>query len=175
MSFDPFELLNLPHRYSIDRQTLRQAFLQRSSQFHPDASQGDHDQDEERIAALNRAHAVLLDPELRAQALLSVLLRTFGVTLTSADERALPEGFLQEMLEQREHVDAAIASRDPAQLNTWEHWAEQRRLAHQRVINELFESCNQSTGSNPAATLKLVKRELNAWRYIERLVAQLHA
>lgn len=164
---DPFALLGLPRRYDLDKHSLDRAYLARSAALHPDLA-GDADPDTlDHAAALNRARETLQDPERRAIALWKLL----GGGSTSTDDKALPPGFLMQVMEWREELEAAYARRDAASLAEFERLAEQRRAEHQRAIAALFAQAQTAPAS--AALLQKIKLELNAWRYTERLLEQL--
>lgn len=166
-AFDPFAVLGLPRVYDVDAAAVERAYLERSAAEHPDmaAQHGLAElggEPEERIAEINRARQVLADPERRAAALWTL---SGGV-----ESREMPPGFLMEMMEVREEIEAAQRSRDAAALAKWGAWAEARRAAHQRTVSGLFAGMAGGTG---AEALRKVRMELNAWRYVERLVEQM--
>lgn len=90
----------------------------------------------------------------------------------AAQDKSLPPGFLVEMMETREEVEAAIASGDASARAARLARAELRRAEHIRTVAGLLASlpCTPT----PAA-LRAVRVELNAWRYTERLIEQLAA
>lgn len=103
-----------------------------------------------------------MDPERRAEALLSLL----G---GSDRKKALPPGLLMEMMEARESAESALAAGDRAGVERWRAWAEERRGEHiGRVGSLLAEAAGGSDGA-----LDRVRVELNAWRYVERMLEQL--
>lgn len=160
---DPFDLLNLPPTFDLDAAALHRAWLSASARLHPDrAGPGTSEMEEAQrlsvLAAMNRAKAVLSDPIQRAEALLTRL----GGPLKE-DDKSLPEGFLMEMLEVREQLDEATASGHPEEISKWEAWAGDRRRDAIERVTRLFES----------NALTDIRRELNAWRYIERMIEQL--
>lgn len=163
---DPFELLGLAPSFDIDAATLGTAYLALVARLHPDIAQGDAEASR-RSAAANRARSVLEDPELRAGA----LLKRLGGPSKEAD-RSLPPGFLADILELREEIEAAQTSGDPLQVEKWRVWAATRRTEYVRQIADLFRRCN-TAAPDPAPLLKEVRMELNAWRYVERLIEQL--
>lgn len=162
---DPFAILGLPRCYELDAAEMQRKYLERSAALHPDLA-GLDPAVEERAAALNRAREILEDPERRAVALWRLLGGAAG------DDRQLPPGFLMEMMETREEIEAATASRDPAAIAQWERWAEEQRGAYQSRVAALFRGI-AATGQADPETLAAIKQELNAWRYIERLIEQL--
>jgi molecular chaperone HscB len=166
---DPFDLLGLPPRFDLDSAAMQRAYLLRSAAAHPDLAQDPaHDPAAaDSAAALNRARQQLEDPESRADALLARL----GGPAREAD-RSLPAGFLPEIMDVREQMEAAIAAGDAAATAHWHQWAMMRRAEHIASVTASFASLS----SPPAqGTLKEIRRSLNAWRYIERMLEQLAA
>lgn len=160
---DPFDLLNLPPTFDLDAGALHRAWLSASARLHPDrAGPGTSEMEEAQrlsmLAAINRAKAVLADPIQRAEALLARL----GGPLKEND-KSLPDGFLMEMLEVREQLEEATANRHPEEITRWEAWAGDRRRDAIERVKRLFES----------GALTDIRQELNAWRYIERMIEQL--
>src|SRR5262249_47918035 len=112
---------------------------------------------------------LLVSPELRAGALLGLL---GGPTRDG--EKGLPTGFLVEIMEIREEMEAALDNRDDGarerERRRGEAWAaDQRRMAIDDVSG-MFAAL-----SSPAApeALRAIRVRLNAWRYVERLIEQL--
>ncbi len=170
---DPFDVLGLPARFDLSTGEIERAFLSRMAHAHPDHSVAhEPGTDIARLATqLNQSRAILSNPEQRAQSLLTRL----GGPSKEAD-RSLPEGFLMEMMETRSTIDSerAAARTDDgsaeALLDRWEGWGEGRRSLHMERVKSLF----ASIGSPPdGAALRRIRTELNAWRYIERLLEQL--
>lgn len=164
-----FTLLDLEPRFDLDERQLQRAFLKASAENHPDRFTDPRQQDEavHRAARINDAHHRLKDPAARA----SVLLDLLGANSTSS-EKALPDGFLIEMLEVREGMAEAQADQDQARLDELEDWAQQQRDAHLRTIAELFNHvANAEASSDP--TFANIRVELNALRYVERMLEQL--
>lgn len=114
------------------------------------------------MARLNDAKAVLEDPERRA----NVLLQLLGGASKEQD-KSLPEGFLSEMLEARQRMEEEIEAEGDAARRRWEEWAGERRAEYAARVGGLFQR-----GSDPE-TLRAIRVELNAWRYIERLIEQI--
>ncbi len=187
---DSFDLLGVPARFDLDPAAVRSAFLRKIAEAHPDrasldgatAGTDEDDNDAEALAArLNAAKLELENPESRATALLR---RLGGAEKT--DDRSLPAGFLMEMMETRERIDAELneaVSRGPETarqaLARWEVWAAEQRAAHAAEVGMLFaevtnaDPTSNATNTNVHAVLKAIRTRLNAWRYVERLVEQL--
>jgi molecular chaperone HscB len=148
--FDPFAILGLPRRFDLPDAAVRRAFLAKVQSAHPDAG-GDQD-----IGAdLTKARDTLLNPESRADALLQLL----GGPAKDAD-KSLPPGFLMDIMETREALDAALASNTTPELERLKAWAHAERQNYTQAVAAAF----------AAADLKNVRTALNAWRYIERML-----
>lgn len=148
----------------MDAAGVQRAFLARSAELHPDRAEGD----EVLAAELNAARQTLADPERRANALLARL----GGPSKEAD-RSLPDGFLMDMMDLREQAEAA--SSDPGQLEHWLDEADRRRTAHIATTKKAFAAIEAAGGVPASAALRDIRRELNAWRYIERMIEQLQS
>jgi molecular chaperone HscB len=164
---DPFELLDLPRRFELDRAALRSAYLQRAARLHPDRFRDPVERAEaaRRAAELNDARAILADDERRANALLALL----GGP-DREDEKTLPDGFLMEIMDVRQEMEAALASGDPAERARFEAWAAEQRTERLEAIAGLFERALASPDQDLLAAIRV---ELNALRYIERMIEQL--
>ncbi len=167
MIVDPFAVFALPRTFEIDRAALQRAYLAEAARWHPDrfADPVQRREAESRSAEINRARVILEDDEQRADALLALL----GGPGRSED-KSLPDGFLMEVMEVRERLEEAVASGDAQRRSEVQRWADERRAAHRRRVAELFASADGRAG-DPA--LADIRREMNAWRYIERLIEQL--
>lgn len=178
---DAFALLGLPRRFDLTPAQVQQAYLAASVSAHPDrAGASTHEQAHAhaRAAQLNAAKQALEDPERRANLLLNLI----GGPAPEAD-RSLPAGFLLEMMALRDDVEAAKASGDHAAINHQIELATARRAAILTSVAALFRHAQThlhlQTHSPAAAdapdaqSLKSIRTNLNALRYIERLIEQL--
>lgn len=163
MTADPFDTLGLPPSFDLQAAEIGRAYLARVARMHPDIAAADDVAT--RSADLNQARAVLLDPELRAVALLA---RLGGPT--AEQDRSLAQTFLAEMMEVREECEAAISSGDPEAVARWRGWAAARRAEFIAEVSKQFRAIGAAPG-DPG--LRELRRTLNAWRYIERMIQQL--
>ncbi len=161
---DPFKTLGLPARYDLDPTDLHTRFIQASAATHPDRYTDPVDQAQaaERAAEVNHAYAVLSDPERRADALLTLL----GGPAKEQD-KSLPPDLLMDMMETREQLEEAIAQENLDELNKLRDWANDQRDAHLKSIADLFADTQDTL---PAKSIRL---ELNALRYIQRMLDQM--
>lgn len=162
--FDPFEILGLPRRFSVDEQALRQAFLKASAEQHPDRFVDPIEQAEavETMSKLTDAYRVLGEPELRARALLALS----GLALVE-DKDKLPPDLLMQVMEVREEMEEAIESGNKAELDRLRNWANEQRDLYLKKLGVLLdEELDQSKASQ-------VRLELNALRYMQRMLEQM--
>lgn len=163
---DPFDTLGLEPRFDLDASAIRRAYLARSAALHPDTRVGAEDREDGSASALlNAAKRIIDDPERRANALLA---RLGGPG--SDQDKSLPPGFLAETMEMREAVEEAIGSGDAEARARVERDAAAQREGYIERVGELF----RAAGTAPTPeSLRAIRIELNAWRYIERLIEQL--
>lgn len=167
---DPFAALGLERRFVIDPAALQRAWLARLARVHPDhagaGEPGTEGASSARDAAVvNRAHATLRSPEQRASALLGLL----GGP-SAAQDPSLPQGFLIEILEIRERLEEARASGDPVARRELKAWAHDERRRAEQEVGAMFEALGPAPG---VEALGAIRKRLNAWRYIERMIEQL--
>lgn len=158
---NPFMLLGLPQTMDLSAEQIEAAALELSARLHPDAVGGDPEA-EARLAAVNDARSVLASPESRAIALLAA-----AGGPSASEDRSLPAGFLMEMMQVREALDEAVARKDAGEVSTWRAWALRKRDSHAARVRELFLKGGERD------VLVDIRRELNAWRYIERMLDQI--
>jgi len=159
---DPFTLLGIEPEFPVDDSRLRQAWLKATAANHPDRA-GDQDAAHQTLSAVNQAYRTLSDPERAANALLAKL---GGPSPDRA--KALPDGFLMEMLEIRDELEESKASKDPEKIAKLEAWAAEQRGAWMARVTEQFAAHSEADDQRDA-----IRQSLNAWRYIERLIEQL--
>jgi molecular chaperone HscB len=109
---DPFATLGIARRFDVDVRALEKTHRDLSRALHPDrfagATAGQRQEALARAVEVNEAWRVLRDPLRRAEALLAL----WGVTAREGGGAALDGEFLQEILEQREALAEARATRD---------------------------------------------------------------
>lgn len=167
-SRDPFTTLGLPPRFDLDPADIERAYLARAAAAHPDLAGDDPARAAEAAqaaAALNHAKAALLDPESRARALLARL-----DPAAKPDSKDLPDGFLMEIMETRMGLESAVADQDAAALDRWRQWAADQRRSSIDAMTARFAAL---TDPPQPAQLADIRRRLNAWRYIERMLEQI--
>jgi DnaJ-domain-containing protein 1 len=158
----PFETLGVPMRYAIERDQIERAYRARLSASHPDAG---GDQVGIDPATLNKARTTLLDDEQRAFVLLALL---GGPDASQCKD--LPDGFLMDMMMQRQEIEEAIESGGDAEREQWESWGIEQRRSYRDRVGAMFDALRDPAQDED---LRAIRVELNAWRYIERLIEQL--
>jgi molecular chaperone HscB len=159
---DPFDLLGIQPAFPVDEARLRQAWLKATALNHPDRA-ADPETAHRTLSAVNQAYRTLSDPEKAANTLLT---RLVGPSPEQA--KALPDGFLMEMLEIRDELEEAKASKDPERIAKLEAWADEQRGMWMERVGEQFAAHGEVNDQRDA-----IRQSLNAWRYIERLIEQL--
>ena len=163
MTSDAYEILGLPPKFSLAAGELESAYLSKAARVHPDLVGGDPEEAARLAARLNDAKRTLEDPERRANALLAKL-----GGASKEQDKSLPAGFLMEMMELRQEIEAAAG--DPARTAHWRAWASEQREGYQSRVGAMFE---RAIAGRAPEVLGAIRTELNAWRYIERLIEQL--
>ncbi len=162
MRDDPFDTLGVRASFDLDPDELRTNWLRRSLDAHPDRAASDEEA-RELASRLNHARRMLENSESRADAL---LIRLGGPS--REEEKGLPDGFLMEIMELREGLETAQATGDPAALEPHREAAEREREKRLLRVREMF----AESESPDDAQRRAIRIELNAWRYLERMLEQ---
>jgi molecular chaperone HscB len=165
---DHFERLGLPRRFSLDDAEIERHYLARSREVHPDFFQlgGGLEQRAslELSAALNEAYVALRDPFRRAE----YLLQLEGGPSPS-EMKEMPAVFLEEMLELRMEIEEIKQKPDSPAFAVIEQQLAKRRDQLIKQIGDLFDP---EVGAD---RLKEIRRLLNAAKYVQGLIRDLHA
>ena len=161
---DAFDILGLEARFDLTAAEVRAAYLARVSGGAGGGVGGGGDE-----AALNAAKVALMDAEMRG----NMLLARLGGPSKEAS-RELPDGFLMSMMSAREELESAAARRAAGEVDQWRRWAEAERDGHIARVSALFKE-SQADLQGAGKRLATIRRELNAWRYIERMLEQIGA
>ena len=165
---DPFAILGVDPAFDLDPRTLRAHWMRTAAQVHPDVAGAMH-----ASARLNEAFRALSHPLSRADALL-VRLGLRALAEQDDVKRALPTGFLMEMMEFREEVDALRPTDTQARASLLEV-AKSRRDAAIVGIAAGFRTLGESPIDERARTRAV--REVVEWanvvRSFDRMMEQL--
>jgi len=165
----PYEALGLPVSFQVDPDLLEERYQQLTVELHPDfyatASKREQRQSELASALLNRAYETLRGAVSRANDLLPRLAN--GVAL---DERQLPPGFLMEMFELQESLDDLLDSGTPEEIAQTRTDLTERHTTLMAGLGAHFADAEASATPD---TLQTLQTDLNAERYLRRLLERL--
>jgi molecular chaperone HscB len=170
---DHFSLLGLPRTYDLDPDELRRKYLALSRHAHPDYHVGESGEVQQLhmqvSAALNEAYRTLKDPASRASYLLE---RMGGPSL--AEDKSVPEGFLETMMMMQEEVNEARQDGHEAELERLRGVLRDQRDGLIRRISDLFGQYQQALACQ-GVTRDLrdeLRKKVNAVSYVTKLLAQ---
>lgn len=125
-----FELFGLEQRYDIDKNKLKQSYLKKQAEFHPDRAQSNAEKVSflEKSMQLNDAYKVFMDDYKRAEYLLAVL----GRELTEETSKAVLS------IEELEHI-----------------WQDNEKLDDLDELSELYQFEKNKLGEQIVLTDKL--------------------
>ena len=166
MTTDHFAILDLEPRFDIDAKVVRRRLVQAAARRHPDRAPDPVTAAAwtEEMARLQEAAGVILDDLLRAETLIS--LRDGP---SPSDDRTLPDGFLESMLAVRMELEEALESGDEAGRSRLETWARHEWEERRRAVGDILDGVD----GHDSEALVRVRRELNRWRYAQRMLEQL--
>jgi molecular chaperone HscB len=168
----PFAVLGLETAFAIDPALAKQRLLALSRALHPDfhaqAEPGTRRLAEDNTAALNAAYQVLVDDFRRADWLVRALRGP-----REDEERAMPGVFLQQVLEWNEAIEEARASApgSPARA-ALAPLTEDLRAARAQGMQRIARLLTPLPEPG-APALRGVRQELNALRYLDRVLREL--
>lgn len=171
---DHFAVLGLERRYDLARATVDDRQRELSRLVHPDryatASAAERRSSLLWATAVNDAATALRDPVRRAEYLLK--LSGLDVGDEQGSQRRVDPGFLMEMLELREALQAARGRRDDARVQTLAGDIQRQREALLGGIAAGF----AALGNAPApAALAALGRQLGVMRYYDRFLDEVAA
>ena len=171
---DYFTMFGLPRRFDLDLEVLRGKFLSVSRNVHPDYHVADSQESQslslQISAAVNDAYRTLSDPPSRAAYLLELL-----GGKSSADDKSVPDGFLETMMMMQEELaDAKTAGVQP-ELDRLREVLTTQHEGLMRRISGLFEDYQQAVSCEAVRNdlLREIRQQLNAVSYVKKLLSQL--
>ena len=160
----PFELLGLEARYAVVRADLDHVHRELSKALHPDRHRDKPASERrlllERAMQVNEAFRIVKDPIRRARA----LLRLRGISVDESREVSPPPMFLMDVIEQRETLAEARASRDVGKIQALARGVAARRDATEKKLVVAFD---QTEISDPESVLSLVGELSYDARFLE--------
>lgn len=139
-----FEFYNLPISFELEEGKLRQLFLQKSKQYHPDFYTLESEEKQAEILELstlnNEAYKLLKDPNKR----LKYVLELKGL-LGDPQTNALPQSFLMEMMEVNEQVMELQFDYDEAAHQQLKQQLEEEKAQLKATVQPLLEQYQETT------------------------------
>ncbi len=165
---DPFELLGLEARYAIERADLDKVHRDLSKALHPDRHRDQPARERrhllERAMQVNEAYRIVKDPVRRARA----LLRLRGIAVDESVQVSPAPLFLMGVIEQRESLAEARATRNAGAVHALRRSVMARREATERNLGEAFGALFSSqTLADPDSLLALVAELAYDARFLE--------
>ena len=170
---DYFTLLGLPRQFELDENLLTERFYALSRTVHPDTHGGESADAQllavQLSAAVNDAYRTLKSPPSRAEYLLELL-----GGKSSAEDKSVPEGFLDTMMMMQEEVHDARVARHATELQrlrdvlTTQHDGLIRRIAG--LFRQLADGA--SCEAVRKDLLGEIRRQLNAVSYVRKQLEQ---
>ena len=163
---DPFATLGVERSFDVDLKTVEKTHRDLSRALHPDkyAGSGASERREalNRAVEVNEAWRIVRDPIRRAETLFELA----GVPVGETREPKPSSAFLMDMMEQREALDDAKASRDSAAAARLAAVIEARAAAAEKTLAQGFQK-----GATPATLLPLVAK-LGELRFYRRFLEE---
>ena len=140
--------------------------MRRAARLHPDRATDPVTAAEQarELALVNEASGVLLDDIARAE----ILLAMHGGPGPSED-RTLPEGFLESILATRMELEEALDSGDRQGRERLADWARSEWSERRAAVASILDRDRPPMADD----LLVVRRELNRWRYSQRMLEQI--
>jgi len=171
---DYFTLLGLPQQFDLEEDLLQERFLALNRHAHPDL----HGQDSPEVqqlamrisAAVNDAYRTLKSPASRAEYLLELM-----GGKSSAEDKSVPDGFLDTIMMMQEELADAKAGGDEGEVArlravlTTQHDGLIRRIAG------LFGELQEAVGCEAVRSdlTGEIRQQLNAVSYVKKLLSQI--
>jgi molecular chaperone HscB len=169
---DYFALLGLPRTYQLDQAALHESYIALSRHSHPDFHS--HDKPEVKAlamsvsAAVNEAYRTLSDPVRRAGYLLELL----GGP-SSAQDKSVPEGFLNTMMMMQEELADALAAGDQKGQQRIRQVLSTQREGLLKRVQGLFGELEAASSCEATRQdlLHEIRKQLNAIAYVKKMMS----
>jgi molecular chaperone HscB len=167
---DPFSTLGLPVRFALDPKELDARHRELSKALHPDryaaTASGERRMALSKAIEVNEAQRALRDPVRRAESIL--MLRGLAGEVGETREPKPDGAFLMEVMEAREALDEARASKDAARIGAVVEQARAQHAAAIRTLGDAIDSALEAGGDE--AGLRKAIPLLGRLRYASRLL-----
>lgn len=167
---DPFSTLGLARRYDLDRDELERKYRDLQRALHPDrhtnAPASERRMTLQKAVEVNEAYRTLRDDQRRAEALLAALSGEAGVPVVDPSEKADPE-LLMEMMELRESLSEAKASRDAAEVAKLSKQVGEAQMTARERLSHAFASVPSPP---PPEALGPIRELVSRLKYYQRFL-----
>ncbi|NUQ34584.1 MAG: DnaJ domain-containing protein [Planctomycetaceae bacterium] len=176
--FDPFALLGIERRASLDPETIRPAYLKACREVHPDRFQDKGGEQLERAKAwtalYNKAYSTLKDNHARLTWLLEA--EGFPNPLKDAKGSAVPQSLLMEMFELQEMLDEAESGSGvaPNVIKQAQHDLMRRQSDAELELSRIAEQWDVA-GSDHTTLARHMGELFSEERYYERLLTRMNS
>ncbi|HHH76582.1 MAG TPA: Fe-S protein assembly co-chaperone HscB [Phycisphaerae bacterium] len=167
---DYYEMLSMPRSFDMDLKELRRKFLSLNRHAHPDYHTADSPEVRSlslRVSAtINNAYRTLLDPAARAGYLLELL-----GGKSSANDKSVPDGFLETMMMMQEELHQAIEKSDERELARLGDVLKNQHDGLLAKIAETFATFQQDLPCKAMReeSLDELRKQVNAVAYVRKL------
>ncbi len=171
---DYFQMLGVPRQFDLDEKLLHEKFLALNRHAHPDFHAEETPEVQQLSlqvsATVNDAYRTLNDPASRADYLLTLL-----GGKTSADDKSVPDGFLETMMMMQEEISDATTADDREQVEALGEALHNQHDGLLKRIAALFTDIEPASACEPIREnlLAEMRRNLNAVSYVRKLLTQL--
>jgi len=167
---DFFEVLGFSVDFEVDLVVLEERYQRLSLELHPDffesATESEKLLSEKASAILNTAYKTIREPISRACYLLNLFSKN-----QKLDERSLPEKFLDEIFLLQETLDELVDKGKKSELLTMRKDLRLKQNKIEKKLPSLFKKLGDQP--NDLKILQLLQTNLNAERYLRRLIERI--
>jgi len=167
---DPFATLGIPRTYDVDLAALEKTHRELSRALHPDkfvaAGASERRAALSKAVQVNEAWRVVRDPIRRAEALFALA----GIAVGERNEPPSDPELLMEIMEQREALAEARASKDVAAVHRLKSTMEARASEAERALTQGF-----ARGEGKREALEPLVGRLGELRFYRRFLEEVSA
>jgi molecular chaperone HscB len=172
---NPFSVLGLAPAFDIDLAALEKTHRELSRALHPDRYVGRGASERREALAkaveVNEAFRVVRDPVRRAEALFAL----FGIATGEQNEPKAPPAFLMEVMELREALAEARASKDAARMRELERDVREKLARTEAELGRAFRQAFASGEGGGPDALRADLPKLGELRYYRRFLEEVSA
>jgi len=171
-SSDYFAMLGVPRRFDLDEDELHRKFLALNRHAHPDFHANESPEVQQLslsiASAVNDAYRTLKDPPARGAYLLELL-----GGKSSAEDKSVPDGFLETMLMMQAELEDATDADDREELTRLRDVLRTQQAGLIRRIAGLFGQLESAAACEAVRNdlLNEIRRQLNAVSYVRKLMS----